>query len=403
MEHRMAVINMGSHARRHDAYEDDVRRSAHKVEADRMNRILVVEDEPGIALALEDSLRLEGHEVEVISDGIRAGGRAREGVFDLILLDAMLPGKDGFAICRELRAAGSKTPVIFLSARAQEYDRVRGLDLGANDYVVKPFSPKELMARVRRLLRDREDGRERQKQFEDELRAAAAVQESLFPRHHPAVEGLEYSAVCRPAKGVSGDYYDFIPLDGGKLGLLLADVCGKGMGAALLGASLHGALRAFAPVASSRPGELLKRINRLIFQTTSPERYATVFYGVFDPATRILTYANAGHCPPWLIREGAYHQLESLTPPVGMFAEVASAQVGVQLELGDWLVVASDGISEATNETGEEFGDMRLLAMLNCSGTVDEFCGAALEAVTSFTGNKQADDLTIVAASCSAR
>jgi len=214
---------------------------------------------------------------------------------------------------------------------------------------------------------------------------------------------MEYSALCRPAKGVSGDYYDFIPLDGGKLGLLLADVCGKGMGAALLGASLHGALRAFAPVASSRPGELLKRINRLLFQTTSPERYATVFYGIFDPATHVLTYANAGHCPPWVIREGAYHQLESLTPPVGMFAEVASAQVGVQLELGDWLVVASDGISEATNETGEEFGDMRLLAMLNCSGTVDEFCGAALEAVTSFTGNKQADDLTIVAASCSAR
>src|SRR5689334_21057333 len=180
-----------------------------------MNRILVVEDEPGIALALEDSLRLEGHAVEVMSDGMAASQCVREGAFDLILLDAMLPGKDGFTICRELRSAGSKTPVIFLSARAQEYDRIRGLDLGANDYVVKPFSPDELMARVRRILRDYEAGREQQKQFEDELRAAAAVQASLFPRHHPSVEGIEYWAACRPAKGVSGDYHDFILLDGG--------------------------------------------------------------------------------------------------------------------------------------------------------------------------------------------
>ena len=88
------------------------------------------------------------------------------------------------------------------------------------------------------------------------------------------VESMEYSAVCRPANGVSGDYYDFIPLEGGKLGLLLADVCGKGMGAALLGASLHGAVRAFAPLASSCAGDLLQRVNRLLFQTTTPSDFA---------------------------------------------------------------------------------------------------------------------------------
>lgn len=124
-----------------------------------MNRILIIEDEPGIALALEDSLRLEGHEVEVVANGVAGGQRARDDTFDLILLDVMLPGKDGFTICRELRRAGSKTPVILLTARAQESDRIRGLDLGANDYVVKPFSSSELMARVRRLLREQEDSR----------------------------------------------------------------------------------------------------------------------------------------------------------------------------------------------------------------------------------------------------
>jgi serine phosphatase RsbU (regulator of sigma subunit) len=363
-----------------------------------MTKILVVEDEPGIAIALEDSLRLEGHDVQVVSDGLAASRFTREGAFDLILLDAMLPGKDGFTICRELRSADSKTPVIFLSARAQEYDRVRGLDLGANDYVVKPFSLDELMARVRRLLRDREAGQEQQRQFEDELRAAAAVQDVLFPRHQPAIEGLEYAAACRPAKGVSGDYYDFILLEGGKLGLLLADVCGKGMAAALLGASLHGALRAFAPLESSHPGQVLKRVNRFLFQTTSPERYATVFYSVVDPAIGTLTYANAGHYQPWLIRGKKRVRLESLTPPVGIFPNVDAEEVSLRLEPGDWLIITSDGIPEAIGDDGEEFGDCRLLAMVDRSHTTHDLCSASLDAVTSFAGDKPADDLTIIAA-----
>src|SRR4051812_48023082 len=104
------------------------------------------------------------------------------------------------------------------------------------------------------------------------------------------------------------------------------------MAAALLGASLQGAVRAFAPLALSHPGDLLKRANRLLFQITTPERFATAFYGIFDPATRSLTYANAGHCPPWLIRDGAYRRLESLTPPIGMFAELDSLDVKVRLE-----------------------------------------------------------------------
>ena len=118
-----------------------------------MTRILVVEDEPGIALGLEDDLRLEGWDVEMVADGPTASKRAREQQFDLILLDVMLPGKDGFEVCRELRRAGLRTPVIMLTARAQEAEKVLGLDLGADDYVTKPFSPKELRGRIRAALR----------------------------------------------------------------------------------------------------------------------------------------------------------------------------------------------------------------------------------------------------------
>ena len=118
-----------------------------------MTRILVVEDEPGIAIGLEDDLRLEGWDVELVTDGIAASRRAREATFDLILLDVMLPGKDGFDVCRELRRSGVHTPIIMMTAKAQEAEKVLGLDLGADDYVTKPFSPRELRARIRAALR----------------------------------------------------------------------------------------------------------------------------------------------------------------------------------------------------------------------------------------------------------
>jgi len=118
-----------------------------------MTRILVVEDEPGIALGLRNDLSLEGYAVEVAEDGETASRRATEAPFDLILLDLMLPRKDGFAVCRDLRRAGLKTPIIMLTARAQEAEKVLGLGLGADDYVTKPFSPMELCARIKAVLR----------------------------------------------------------------------------------------------------------------------------------------------------------------------------------------------------------------------------------------------------------
>ena len=118
-----------------------------------MKRILVVEDEPGIALGLEDDLKIEGYEVEVAGDGITALRRAREAAFDLIVLDVMLPGKDGFDVCRELRRGGHRTPILMLTAKAQEAEKVLGLELGADDYMTKPFGTRELRARIKALLR----------------------------------------------------------------------------------------------------------------------------------------------------------------------------------------------------------------------------------------------------------
>jgi len=118
-----------------------------------MTRILVVEDESGIAFGLEADLKMEGYEVELVEDGTAATRRGREGNFDLILLDVMLPGKDGFEVCRELRRAGVRTPIILVTARTHEAEKVMGLEVGADDYVTKPFSHRELRARIKAILR----------------------------------------------------------------------------------------------------------------------------------------------------------------------------------------------------------------------------------------------------------
>jgi DNA-binding response OmpR family regulator len=132
-----------------------------------MKRILVVEDEPAIAFGLQADLVAEGYDVAVVGDGETAVRRAREGIFDLVLLDVMLPRKDGFEVCRELRRAGLKTPILLLTARSQEVEKVMGLEWGADDYVTKPFSPPELRARIKALLRRASGGEEASYRFGD--------------------------------------------------------------------------------------------------------------------------------------------------------------------------------------------------------------------------------------------
>ncbi len=370
-----------------------------------MARILVVEDEPDLLLGLEDDLRLEGYEVEVARDGEAASRRAREQPFDLIILDVMLPYKDGFEVCRELRRAGLQTPVILLTAKTEESDKVLGLDLGANDYVTKPYSPRELRARVRAIFRQQQGLLAESGRLDQEVRIAADVQQRLFPQVQPRLATLDYAGYCHPARRVSGDYYDFMRLAPGKLGLLVADVAGKGISAALLMASMHACIRTHATVFGERCGEVVTEVNALLYGATDPDRFATLFYGIYDDATRRLTYSNAGHEPALLVRAGEPQptcvRLGAGTPPVGIFATLPAVQSTVELERGDWLAIFSDGIPEALNQKEEEFGRERLLEILvgNRQRSAGEMRDAILGEVTKFSdGGPQSDDLTLIVA-----
>jgi sigma-B regulation protein RsbU (phosphoserine phosphatase) len=364
-----------------------------------MSRILIVEDDPAILCGLRDNLEFESHQVLTAVDG-EAGYRAVcEHTPDLVILDLMLPKLSGYDLCRRVRGEGFHAPILMLSARSQEGDRVVGLDLGANDYVSKPFSLRELLARVRALLRHEREHRVDEARMNGELEMAAKVQQALFPRVLPVVPGLDYAGVCRPAQGVSGDYYDFLALGAGKLGLLLADVSGKGMSAALLGASLHAAVRSYAP-ANAGCGEVLAKASHLLYETSEANRFATVFYGVYDPATRLLTYANAGHNSPMLVRDGACIRLKSLTPPAGMLADLPALQDRIELISGDWLLIFSDGIPEAADASGEDFGDNGLLEAFgrHAKGTAAEVCEGVINAVRNhFREQRQPDDITLIA------
>ena len=365
-----------------------------------MSRILIVEDDPAILCGLKDNLEFEHHQVLTAVDGEAGYRSVCEHSPDVVILDLMLPKLSGYDLCRRVRGEGFRAPILMLSARSQESDRVVGLDLGANDYVSKPFSLRELLARVRALLRHEREHHLDEAHLGYELEMAAKVQQGLFPRVLPVVPGLDYAGICRPAWGVSGDYYDFLPLGSGKLGLLLADVSGKGMSAALLGASLHAAVRAEAVAAGDRCGELLAKASHLLFETSAAERFATVFYGVYDSATRFLAYANAGHCPPMLVRDGACIRLDSLTPPAGMMAVLPARQNSVELFSGDWLLIFSDGVPEAVSESGEDFGEDGLLDALRRlgGGTAAEVCeGTANEVRTHIREQRQADDITLIA------
>jgi sigma-B regulation protein RsbU (phosphoserine phosphatase) len=236
---------------------------------------------------------------------------------------------------------------------------------------------------------------EKERQDRD-LQIARGIQQSLFPRRAPQVEGFELVADSRSCFQVGGDYYDFIPLEGGRLALVIADVSGKGTPASLMMASVHAWLRAMAGTA--RPTQVLERLNRFLYASTQTSRYVTLFYGELDPAARRLDYVNAGHVPPYLRRAGGREERLSAGGPVlGLLDDVAHEAGAVELGPGDLLAAVTDGVTEALSPRGDEFGDERVRRVLAESGErgAAASLSALVAAVDAWTGPAGCtDDLT---------
>ena len=242
-----------------------------------------------------------------------------------------------------------------------------------------------------------------QERLERDVRIAGEVQKRLFPPADPEIPGLECHGVCGPALGVAGDYFDFLRLPGGRYGIAVGDVAGKGLPAALLMASLQGALRSLA--SRSADGGLAGLVGTLsaqIHSLTADYRFATFFWGVFDEKRRALDYVNAGHNPPMLLRgSGSIERLRIGGPPLGILGQASYASSSVTLAPGDLLLIYTDGVTEAANGASDQFGDERLERVLRDSSTesVAGVCASVLAAVTAFEdGQPQNDDITLVAA-----
>jgi phosphoserine phosphatase RsbU/P len=236
-----------------------------------------------------------------------------------------------------------------------------------------------------------------------EIEIAREVQQTLLPQAEgcPAVPGIEYAGFCRPALGVGGDYYDFLQLSDGRFGLAIGDVSGKGVAAAMLMASLQASLRGQTLDAPDDLGSVVRRMNRLLFEATAPNRYATFFYAQYDPGNRTLTWVNAGHNPPLLFRDGAIRKLDEGGPVIGLLPDAEFVQGSASLQGGDLLVAFTDGISESMNAQDEEWGEARLCAAVRaCSGRLlpAVLIQRLLECADAHAaGAPQHDDMTMVA------
>jgi serine phosphatase RsbU (regulator of sigma subunit) len=379
-------------------------------------KILVVDDTPSNIQSLAATLKPAGYQVLVATNGQQALDVMAKVRPDLILLDIMMPIMDGFEACANIKANADwhDIPIIFLTAKTETADLVKGFELGAVDYVSKPFNAHELMARVhthltvdrlRTSVSEKNAALEKaQQQMSAELDLARAMQVAILPSRFPAAVGCDGAARMLPATTMGGDFYDFIELPGGRIGLVMADVSGKGVPAAFFMAVARTNLNALAATASG-PADCLQRTNDVLLTQNPMDLFVTVFYAVFDPATGVLTYSNGGHNPPLLRR--ANGQVEMLTSAAGLVLGMFPASYDedtVQLAPGDTLVLYTDGVTEAFNVDVQMYEEARLVERVRDDGgaTAKGLVTAIFDSVIGFSGAApQSDDITVAVLSWS--
>lgn len=243
--------------------------------------------------------------------------------------------------------------------------------------------------------------------LQSELEIAREVQAQLFPKTAPASRSLQLAAMCNPARAVSGDYYDYMPVAEGAVAFAIGDVAGKGISAALLMATIQSAMRTQLSSGNGTQRDhfstaaMVGTLNRQLYANTSPEKYATFYFAVYDETAQALTYTNAGHLPPMLMRGGTFEKLEPNGTIVGAFPAAKYGEATVRIEPGDILVAYTDGIVEPENTYGEMFGEERFQEVLTKYARADsaEMMARVMEAVVQWTGSSELqDDMTMLVA-----
>ena len=242
-----------------------------------------------------------------------------------------------------------------------------------------------------------------ERQAAHDLAIAKQVQSRLFPQRRPPLRTLAYAGICHPARVVGGDYYDFLDLGSHRLGLVVADIVGKGIGAALLMANLQAALRSQSATAWEQPERFLGSVNQLLYDNTADGDYASLFFAEYDDDTRMLRYSNCGHPPALLLRDNdSVERLGATCTVVGLFEKWQCVMEERELTPNDAILLYTDGVTEAPNAGGEEFGEERLLeaARRHRHLSPQELLVALADQARRFSPDEQGDDITLIVGKC---
>ena len=368
-------------------------------------RVLVADDQPDVLEALRWLLTGEGYEPEFVSSTEAVLERLRERPFDLLLMDLnysrdTTSGREGLELIPQVRAQDPSMPIVVMTGWGSVDTAVEAMRLGAKSFVQKPWEDITLLEIVQREIEDAQASKRRDAKQQREFEDARLIQRGLLPAAMPQAAGVQLAASWQPANGVGGDCFDALTFGNAAIGLTIADVAGKGVPAALLMSNLQAAVRAFAQEGTA-PGSVCTSVNRLLCRNMASGRFVTFCYVRIDTAGRRLTYANAGHNPPLLVRgNGQVDQLAPSGTVLGVFAESAYEQGDFAIAPGDRLILYTDGITEGRNTDGDEFGEERLAETASRHRTLpaEEMLAAMLHDVETFNGGKYEDDATLIVA-----
>jgi sigma-B regulation protein RsbU (phosphoserine phosphatase) len=374
-------------------------------------RVLIADDQPDVLEALRLLLKGHGYVTEAVTSPAALFDAMTQKEFDLILMDLnyardTTSGREGLDLLARLKAAENAPPIVVMTGWATVGLAVEAMQQGIGDFVEKPWVNSRLLDILQKQVqigRDRREARQQAIAFtraqERESAEARSIQQGFLPKEIPQLAGYEIVGAWQPARVVGGDYYDVLPFGRETLGLCIGDVAGKGLPAALLMSNLQAAFRGFASPAVS-PEALCDKLNSLICRNIASDRFITFFYAQLDGVARQLRYTNAGHNAPIVAhKDGSHDRLREGGGILGVFP-VQAFDMGVyDLAAGDRVLLFTDGVTEACNPEGEEFGDARLLELLeeNRELSAEDLQRKILSVVAEFCRGHWHDDATLIA------
>jgi len=369
------------------------------VKETELQTVLVVDDQPDVREALRLLLKGAGYAIEAVASPDDALAAAAYGGYDLIIVDMnytwdTTSGEEGLRLVDQLRMQRRDVPIIAMTGWSTIELAVQAMQRGACDFVPKPWDNHRFLSVVQKHMNAHS---EPSHPLAAELAIARLVQRKLLPQPLFSAYGLNCECASLPAGEIGGDLYDFFEIDNGTMAFLLGDVSGKGIGAGLLMANLQATLRGQQELAKY-PSKLMERVNYLFFESTRPEHFATLFYGVYEASTRTIRYVNCGHPAAVVLRANAHSELLDATATVlGAFKDRGFEERSVTMEQGDRVVLFSDGFSESQIETKteEESAVWAVETVLSLAPSHESGLAGAL-ASRALSAGKQADDITVM-------